>query len=298
MKIKQEHIADLLLFSVTIFWGSTFIIVKKSIEIMPTFAFLSLRFWLASVILITLFFTKLKKLDTKILRDGTLLGVMLFLSYAFQTVALEYSKASVVGFLTGLNVVMVPVMSALIIKKPPRIYSQIGVFLALIGVFMMSLKGERLYLSLGDSLAIICAFFVSVHILMTDRFSRKYDTYLLTTVEITVLAILSTITSLIKEPYLIPYHFNNYLIASLIITSVFATVYAFVIQTTMQQYTTPTKTALIFTMEPVMSAVFGYALGGEVLTITGYIGSLIIFTGLIVAELGDEIFKKFSRRRI
>ncbi len=282
MRIKQEHIADLLLFSVTIFWGSTFIIVKKSIAIMPTFAFLSLRFWLASVILLIIFFPKLKMLNKNILRDGILLGIMLFLSYAFQTVALEYSKASVVGFLTGLNVVMVPIMSALIIRKPPRVYSQIGVFLALIGVGLMSLHGG-LSISFGDSLAIICAFFVSVHILMTDRFSRKYDTYLLTTIEITVLAILSTVTSLAREPYLIPDHFNTYLIISLVVTSIFATVYAFVVQTTMQQYTTPTKTALIFTMEPVMSAVFGYALGGEVLTLKGYLGSLTIFAGLIVA---------------
>ncbi len=295
MKIKQEHIADLLLFSVTIFWGSTFIIVKKSIEIMPTFAFLSLRFWLASLILTAIFFPKLKNINKYILRDGILLGIMLFLAYAFQTVALQYSKASVVGFLTGLNVVMVPIMSAVIIKKVPSIYSQIGVFLALIGVALMSLHGE-FSISPGDSLAIICAFFVSVHILMTDKFSRKYDTYLLTTIEIIVLAILSTFTSMAKEPYLIPQHFSSYLIVSLLITSVFATVYAFVIQTTMQQYTTPTKTALIFTMEPVMSVIFGYTLGGEILTLKGYIGSLTIFIGLIIAELGDEIFKKISRR--
>ncbi len=295
MKIKQEHIADLLLFSVTIFWGSTFIIVKKSIEIMPTFAFLSLRFWLASLILTVIFFPKLKNINKYILKDGILLGIMLFLAYAFQTVALQYSKASVVGFLTGLNVVMVPIMSAVIIKKVPSIYSQIGVFLALIGVALMSLHGE-FSISPGDSLAIICAFFVSVHILMTDKFSRKYDTYLLTTIEIIVLAILSTFTSMAKEPYLIPQHFSSYLIVSLLITSVFATVYAFVIQTTMQQYTTPTKTALIFTMEPVMSVIFGYTLGGEILTLKGYIGSLTIFIGLIIAELGDEIFKKISRR--
>ncbi len=295
MKIKQEHIADLFLLSVTVFWGSTFIIVKKSIEIMPTFAFLSLRFWLASAILIVLFFPKFKKLNRTIIRDGVLLGIMLFLSYAFQTVALEYSKAGVVGFLTGLNVVMVPIMSALIVRKIPSAYSQIGVFLALIGVALMSFRAG-FSVSFGDSLAIVCAFFVSVHILMTDRFSRKYDTYLLTTIEITVLAVLSTVTSLAKEPYLIPEHFSGYIVTSLIITAVFATVYAFVVQTTMQQYTTPTKTALIFTMEPVMSAVFGYILGGEVLSLRGYVGALTIFIGLVVAELGDEIFKKVFKR--
>ncbi len=294
IKIKQEHIADLFLFSVTIFWGSTFVIVKKSIEIMPTFAFLSLRFWLASAVLIIMFFPKLKKINKRVLIDGTLLGIALFLSYAFQTVALEYSKASVVGFLTGLNVVIVPIMSAWIIKKAPSIYSQMGVFLALIGVFLMSLN-NNFSISLGDSLAIICAFFVSVQIIMTDKYSRQNDTYLLTTIEITVLALLSTATSLVKEPYIIPAHFDSYLIFSLVTTSLFATVYAFIVQTTMQQYTTPTKTALIFTMEPVMAGVFGYFMGGEILSLRGYLGSFIIFMGLIIAEFGGIIFKKFKQ---
>ena len=296
LKIKQEHIADLLLLSVTVFWGSTFIIVKKSIEIMPTFAFLSIRFWMASLILAVIFFPKLKKLNKQILRDGGLLGLMLFLSYAFQTVSLEYSKASVVGFLTGLNVVIVPILSAVVIKKMPRIYSQIGVFFALIGVALMSLN-ENFSISAGDSLAIICAFFISVHILMTDKFSRKYDTCLLTTIQITVLAILSTITSLIREPYLIPSTFDSYLIFSFVITSIFATVYAFIIQTTMQQYTTPTKTALIFTMEPVMAGLFGYLLGKEVLPLRGYIGSVIIFMGILIAEFGYLIFERRGKNR-
>ncbi len=291
MKIKQEQIADLLLLSVTIFWGSTFIIVKKSIEIMPTFAFLSIRFWLASFILSLLFFRKFKKIDKNILRDGFLLGSMLFLSYAFQTVALKYAMASVVGFLTGLNVVIVPFLSAFVIKKVPSVYSQIGVILALIGVAMMSLD-ENFSISFGASLAIVCAIFISIHIIMTDRFSRRYDTYLLTTIQITVLAVLSTIVSLVKEPYIIPKSLNSYLIFSFAITSIFATVYAFIIQTTMQKYTTPTKTALIFTMEPVMSGVFGYLLGNEILPFRGYFGSLIIFLGILIAEFGYIIFKR------
>ncbi len=297
MKIKQSQIADLLLFSVTIFWGSTFIIVKKSIEMMPTFAFLSLRFFLASLLLTVLVAPRFKKINRKLLFDGIILGVALFLAYAFQTVALMYAKASVVGFLTGLNVVMVPIMSALLIKKPPTIYSQIGVVLALIGVALLSLN-EGFTVSKGDWLGIICAFFVSVHIILTDRFSRIHDTYLLTTVEIWVLALLSTITSLLSEPYLIPPQFNSYLVVSLVITAVFATVYAFIIQTTMQKYTTPTKTALIFTMEPVMSAIFAYLLGGEVLTLRGYIGAFTIFTGIIVAEFGDLILLKLKGKKI
>ena len=288
VKLSKELIADLFLLSVTIFWGSTFIIVKKSIEMMPTFAFLTIRFFIATVLLVIMFFPKLKQLNKEILRDGVILGVVLFLAYAFQTVALQYAKASVVGFLTGLNVIFTPIFSAVFLKKMPRIYSQIGAVLAFIGVFLMS-AGDSLTFSIGEILTIICAIFVAFQIILTDKYSRRHDTYLLTVIEIATLTVCSWIVSLLTEPYVLPEHFSNYLIFSFIITAVFATVYAFVVQNTAQKYTTPTKTAIIFIMEPVFAGIFGYMLGGEVLSLKGYIGALIMFAGLFISEIGPAL---------
>ncbi len=288
VKISKEYIADLLLLSVTVFWGSTFIIVKKSIEQIPTFAFLSIRFWISSILLALIFFPKLKNLNKEILKDGVILGIVLFLAYAFQTVALQYSSATVVGFLTGLNVIFTPIFSAVLLKKMPRIYSQIGAVLSFVGVTLMSLN-DTLTLSIGEILTIICAIFVAIQIILTDKYSRKHDTFLLTVVEITTMSVLATIVSLAKEPYLIPKHWSSYLVFSFLITAVFATVYAFVIQNTAQKYTTPTKTAIIFIMEPVFSAIFSYFLGGEVLTLRAYIGAGIMFLGLFVSEVGPLI---------
>ena len=290
-KLSKEHIADLLLLSVTIFWGSTFIVVKESISMMPTFAFLSIRFWIASILLIVMFSYKLKHLNIDLIIDGIILGIVLFLAYAFQTVALEYEKASVVGFLTGLNVIFTPILSAIMIKKVPSIFSQVGALLAFVGVGMMSFKGG-LNLSKGDLLAIICAVFVAIQIVLTDKYSRKHDTYLLTVIEITMIAILSTIVNIVKEPYLFPQKWNMYLVGSFLITAVFATVYAFIIQNTAQKYTTPTKTAIIFVMEPVFAAVFGYLLGGEVLSLRAYIGAVVMFAGLFIAEVGPVLVKR------
>jgi len=291
-RISKEYIADLLLLSVTVFWGSTFIIVKKSIEQMPTFAFLSIRFWISSILLVIIFFPRLKNLNKELLKDGIILGIVLFLAYAFQTVALQYSSATVVGFLTGLNVIFTPIFSAVLLKKMPRIYSQIGAVLSFLGVTLMSLN-DTLTLSTGEILTIICAIFVAIQIILTDKYSRRHDTFLLTVVEITTMSILATIVSLIKEPYLIPKHWNSYLTFSFLITAVFATVYAFVIQNTAQKHTTPTKTAIIFIMEPVFSAIFSYLLGGEVLSLRAYIGAGVMFLGLFVSEVGPLI--KFKR---
>ncbi|WP_051453555.1 DMT family transporter [Hippea sp. KM1] len=289
-KIPKEYIADLLLLSVTIFWGSTFIVVKRSIEIMPTFAFLSIRFWISTLLLVLIFHRKLKLLNKKTLRDGIILGVVLFLAYAFQTVALEYSKATIVGFLTGLNVIFTPILSAIIIRKIPTIYSQIGAVLAFVGMAMMSFNNFTP--SFGDILAIICAIFVAIQIVLTDKYSRRNDTYLLTVIEIAVLAVLSTVVSVLREPYIIPHKISGYLIFSFLITAVFATVYAFVVQNTAQKYTTPTKTAIIFIMEPVFAAIFGYLLGNEVLTAKAYAGAFIMFIGLFISELGPLVIKR------
>jgi len=287
-KLSKEYIADLLLLSVTIFWGSTFIIVKKAIEEMPTFAFLSIRFWIASILLMLMFLRRLKKINMKLVRDGIILGIVLFLAYAFQTVALQYSPATIVGFLTGLNVIFTPILSAILLKKIPRVYSQIGAVLSFIGVTLMSMD-RNLTISEGEVLTIICSVFVAIQIILTDKYSRRHDTYLLTVVEITTMAILSTAVSLFSEPYLIPKHWSFYLIASFIITSVFATVYAFVIQNTAQKYTTPTKTAIIFIMEPIFSAIFSYLIGKEALSERVYIGGAVMFFGLFISEIGPLI---------
>ncbi|GMT43891.1 MAG: membrane protein [bacterium] len=290
---KREHIADFLLFTVTLFWGSTFIIVKESIAIMPVFAFLGIRFFIASIILFFVVIFRLRRINLELIKNGVFLGIVLFLSYAFQTVALLHTKATVVGFLTGLNVVIVPVLAAIFFSRRPAVSSAAGVLFAATGIFMLSSNGSFL-LETGDILGILCAVFISIHILLTDRYSKMYDIYLLTFVEIFTVAVFSTLTSMIFEPQFIPKKFDNFLLFSFLITSVFATAYAFVIQTTAQKYTTPTKAALIFTAEPVTAAFFGYFMGGEVLTMRGYIGAFLIFTGIIVAEFSPAILRKFK----
>ncbi len=290
---KKEYIADFLLFTVTLFWGSTFIIVKQSIAEMPVFAFLGIRFYIASIILFFFSFYRIKNINLKLIRDGLFLGVMLFLSYAFQTVALLYEKATVVGFLTGLNVVMVPIIAAFFFKRLPAPSSIIGVILAAAGIFLLSSNGNFLA-NRGTILGIICALFISMHILLTDRYSKIYDIYLLTFIEIFTVAVFSTIISLIFEPRFLPETISHFLLFSFIITSVFATAYAFIIQTTAQKYTTPTRAALIFTAEPVSAAFFGYIMGGELLTIRGYIGAFLILLGILVAEFLPSRIRSFK----
>jgi len=291
MTKPTEFLADLSLLFVAIIWGSTFIIVKQSVESTPVISFLFMRFTLAGVLLVLISAPKLKDIDKRVLADGLLLGIALFLAYAFQTFGLTVTSASITAFITGLFVVFVPILSSLFLKKLPRQEAMVGVVLATIGLALITLQ-DTFLLSLGEFLVLLCAFFVAIHIILTDKFSRRNDYTLLTLVQVNVVALFSLIFSVLFDPRVIPQQFNQQLIFSLIITSVFATVVAFVIQMGMQKHTTPTKTAIIFIMEPVSAAFFSYWLGGELLTTKQYAGTFLILLAMVFTEAGTYLKMK------
>jgi drug/metabolite transporter (DMT)-like permease len=288
MDKPTEFLADLSLLFVAIIWGSTFIIVKQSVENIPVFSFLFMRFALAGMLLILINAPKLKAIDKGVLADGVMLGIALFLAYAFQTFALTATSASITAFITGLFVVFVPVLSSVFLRKLPRQEAMIGVVFATIGLALITLQGKFL-VSFGEFLALVCAFFIAIHIILTDKLSRRNDYGLLTLVQVNIVALFSLIFSLFLDPRVIPIQFNNQLIFSLIINSVFATFVAFVIQTSMQKYTTPTKAAIIFIMEPVSSAFFSYWIGGELLTAKQYVGTSFILLAMVFTEIGTYL---------
>lgn len=291
MNKPTEFLADLSLLFVAIIWGSTFIIVKQSVESTPVFSFLFMRFALAGMLLILINAPKLKAIDKGVFIDGVMLGMALFLAYAFQTFALTVTSASITAFITGLFVVFVPVLSSVFLRKLPRQEAMIGVVFATIGLALITLQG-KFHVSFGEFLTLVCAFFIAIHIILTDKLSRRNDFGLLTLVQINIVALFSLIFSFFLDPRVIPIQFNNQLIFSLIINSIFATFVAFVIQTSMQKYTTPTKAAIIFIMEPVSSAFFSYWIGGELLTAKQYVGTSFILFAMVFTEAGTYLKMK------
>jgi drug/metabolite transporter (DMT)-like permease len=281
----MEFIADFSLLGIALLWGSTFIIVKNAIIDIPAFSFLSMRFGLASIILILISLYKIKQLNLNLFKDGIILGIALFSIFAFQTLALKYTSASIIGFLTGLYVIFTPILSIIFLKKYPHLFSLIGVVLAFLGMCFIAFVDLNTF-SIGEIFGLLNAFFIAVHILLTDKFSPKHDALLLTTIQISVVAVLSILFSLITEPYILPEHFSSQLIFAIILTGLFATVLAFFIQTFMQKYTTPTKAALMFVIEPVSSAFFSYFIGAELLLFKQYVGAAFIILATIIAETG------------
>jgi drug/metabolite transporter (DMT)-like permease len=278
---RQLH-ADGLLLLVTLIWGSTFVLVKQSTVHFPVYAFLCLRFSMAAVVLLLLFGGRLRRLDRRSAIAGAGIGLFLFGGYAFQTTGLRYTSASKAGFITGLSVVIVPVLSAILLKRAPGRNPLLGALLATAGMALLSL-GPNLMPTAGDAIVLGCAFCFAFHIIAVSKFAPHTDALALTTLQVAVVAVLSALACLATEG--LPGRAGMGTLSAAAFTGVFATALAFAIQNSVQTFTTPTHTALIFAAEPVFAAVFGFILAAEHLSSSGWLGCLLILLGMVLAEL-------------
>jgi drug/metabolite transporter (DMT)-like permease len=281
--------ADLLLLSVAIAWGVTFLMVQDAISSTPVYAFLFFRFVLASILMFFIAFKFLNEINKKTILYGVILGLFLFSAFATQTFGLAYTKSSIVAFITGLNVIVVPFLAYFIFKDYISKNVLIATVIAVIGLYLLTMSGA-LTIGKGELLTLICAFLFALQIIFTGKFSKEVNVFLLVLFQLITVSILSLIFSLSLDDVTFNLNYDYVFFKAVIITAVFATVYAFLIQTYMQQFTTATKTAIIFAMEPVSASIFAYLSVGEVLTSIQLSGAILIVFATVIAEL------KFKRK--
>jgi drug/metabolite transporter (DMT)-like permease len=280
-KIKAWQ-ADLLLLAVTAVWGATFPLVKTSTELMPTYAFLALRFDLGALVLLLFTWRRLARAPKQTWLAGGLIGLFLFSGYVFQTFGLALTTSAKTGFITGLSVVLVPLISLLWLKKAPSTGAWLGVAAATLGLALMTLEGN-LMPGKGDLLVLVCALSFALHIITVARFSGSHDPLALTFIQVATVALLCHLFSAATEPF--PAVIPGYAWWGIVICGLFATALAFLLQNALQPRTTATHTALIFSAEPVWAAIFAWLLAGEVLTWRTLFGGGLILAGMLLAEL-------------
>lgn len=292
--MPQHWKADLSILSITIVWGSSFILMKNLLDYTPVFAFLSLRFILASVILCLMFFRRLKKITPRALKMGALVGLTVFAGMALQVTGLQYTTASNSGFITGLNVILVPVLSALYLKKKPPIQAVIGVVSAAAGLFFLS-GGAQFRFNLGDLLTLLCAVCFAFQIIFIDEAAAREDPVLIAIIQVASAAVLFTLVWGFQG-FSLPV-VNATLVTTILWTGALGTAFALGVQTVAQKYTTPTRTALIITCEPVFAAIFAWTIPNSqgitekpgLYTVTGCI---LILGGMFLSE-----FPGFKRKK-
>jgi len=279
-----EFRADFLLLTVAIAWGVTFLMVQDAIKTVPVYAFLFWRFGIATILMAIIAYKNYNEINKESIIYGIILGIFLFSGFATQTFGLAYTKSSIIAFLTGLNVIIVPFLAFVIFKQHVRKMVFIGSILASTGLYLLTMSG-KLTIGTGEILGLLCAVFFALQIVFTDIYSKKVNVFMLVLFQFLTVTVLSLLFSLNSENTTFNLNFDYTFLKAVIVTSIFATVYAFLIQTYMQQFTTPTKTAIIFAMEPVSAGIFGYFIGNEFLSNIQIIGAIIILLAVLLAEI-------------
>lgn len=287
MKAKSPHLkADFALVAVTFIWGSTFVVVKNALVDISPLLFLALRFSIASIALGFILGPKIRRGGSIVysLKGGVLAGIFLWSGYALQTFGLIYTSPSKAGFLTGLAIPMVPLFTALLYWKPPRLVELTGIGAAAAGMAMMTLNGRGIFeIGRGDLLVIGSAVTWALHIVTVGHFAVKGNTAVLSLSQIAFAAVLSVSTFWWAEPARVSWKPAVWL--ALTITSLFATAFAFSVQTWAQQFSTPTRTALIFALEGVFAWITSFVLTGELLSMRATFGAALILSGILLVEL-------------
>jgi len=274
--------ADLSLLLVTAIWGTTFVLVKDVTHVLPPLTFIALRFSIGFAALAVLFHRRLRRATRHEVLAGLLIAVFLYVGFLAQTLGLQTTSASVTAFITGLSTVIVPLAAFLLLRHRPSTNALVGVGLATAGLGLLTVKDD-LSLSPGDLLVLACAFSFALHIVLVGKYAPKLDTVVLAVVQIGAVALASWPLALVLEqPTLVapPQAWLNVAFLGVVATGL-----VFYIQNVAQRFTSPTHTALIFTMEPVFAAFFAYLWLGEVIAGRGLLGAALILAGMLVAEL-------------
>lgn len=276
--------ADLALFFNVVVWGSTFVLVKKALADISPFLFLALRFSLASVALLALFRLKVNYFaQKKALAAGGLVGCFLYSGFLFQTLGLRLTSAPKSAFLTGLSSLMVPLLTRLVYRTRPQLSEVAGVMVATLGLGLMTLNGDIWSISRGDALTLLGALAFAAHIVTLGHFSERMNFEVLSIAQVAAAALLAlTLFGWTETPHLV---WRPAVIYAILITGIFATALAFTIQSWAQQYTTATRTALIFMLEPVIAWITSYLLVGEGLSGRAAVGAFLILGGVMLVEV-------------
>lgn len=277
---RHSLTANLMLLTVAFVWGATFVFIKAALGEIGPFNFLAARFWLAFVVLAVPFLTRLRRGGPSLWRAGGVLGTVLFAAYAFQTVGLRTTTASRAGFITGLFVVLVPLLSALVLRRPPAPSAWAAALLAVLGLALLSLPVNR-SLASGDGLMLLCALMVAVHILLVDRQAHRHDPLALGTAQIGVVALLSGLADWLTEP--LPVHLSPTTWGAILFTALPATALALLLQVVAQRRTPPHQAALLLTLEPIFAALTAFLVLGERLSGRGLAGCGLILIAMLVA---------------
>jgi len=275
--------ADLLLIGVTLCWGSSYLFMKLALTSMGEFNLIALRFGLAFVLAGLLFFGKMRRhLNRRMVGYAALLGFLLFGVFACITFGLGTTTMSNAGFLVGLTVIFVPLLSLVWLRHKPEARLLASVVLALAGIAFLTVQ-TPLGIRLGDGLCILAALVYSVYIIATGWAAKAADALTLGVLQLGFTALFGLVFSMLTEQPHLPDTAAAW--GAVLALGIVCSGIGFIVMPIVQQYTSPTHTGLIFALEPVFAVFFGMLFAGETLPLKGYVGAAFLLAGVLIAEV-------------
>ena len=278
----QLKLAPWALLTVSAAWGLSFVVMKSAIERQIVNNFLFTRFVLAVVVMILIRPQVVKHFDKDLLLRGFGAGFLLGGGYIFQTIGLANTGAAITGFVTGLYVILTPLFAALIFKERVSKATWLYVFMATVGLALLSLKGWSV--GFGELMVFFSAIAFAAHITALSKWSSGRDVYAMTITQLMMCAMMTGVASAFEGYSLPP---DNGVWGVVIFTAVFATAIAFIVQTWSQAHMSATKVAVILTMEVVFAAIFAIIFAGERLTLQAALGGILVVTAMYLIVLKE-----------
>ena len=267
----------------TFIWGTTFVVVKAALADVSPLLFLALRFSVATVALAPLAVRRRANWEWRTAGSGALVGVFLFSGYLLQTFGLRLTSAPKSAFITGLSPVMIPLFAALVYRNKPRVSEVAGLLVATAGLVLMTVWGAAAAVNPGDLLTFLCAIAFAGHIVALGHFAGRMSFEVLSVMQVGTAAALSLASFWWAEPAHIRWRAAT--IGAILVTGLLATALAFTIQAWAQRRTTPTRTGLIYMLEPVFAWITSFVLAGEGLSRQAAAGAVLILGGVLMVEL-------------
>ena len=270
----------LALIAVTAVWGVTFVQVKDAVAIYPLFAFLAVRYAIATCALALAGGTRVRTLGRSGWTAGALVGSLLGLGIGLQTAGLERTTVSSTGFITGLYVVFTPVFGLALFRTSVAVEVWLGVAFALAGLAMLS--GVPVGTTGGNLLVLASAAAQALQIVALERYARRYDAIALTLVQMAVCLATFLVIALALGQLEVPRGWTVW--GALLVTGLFASALAYLIQVWAQRRLSAARIAIVFSLETVFAGIFGYWLSGDRLGWLGWGGCVLILAGIVAAE--------------
>lgn len=291
MNQRNEHriASKIALFGASLIWGSSFLIMKNSVDNIEPHFLLGIRFTIGCLLLCLIFHRRLKELNRAYFLRGGLLGLFLFLAYSLQTIGLTGTTPGKNAFLTAIYCVIVPFLYWAVDRKKPDAYHLSAALLTILGIGLVSLN-SGLTIQYGDAFTMAGGFFYAAHMVAVAKFGKDRDPVLITILQFGYAAIFSWIVSLLTEEMKIP--MNPGVITGVLYLSVFATAVALLLQNVGQKYTNPAPAAVILSLESVFGVLFSVIFYKEEINLRLLLGFLLIFLAVIISETKLSFLKK------